>query len=440
MASSSPQIPLRSFRFKIALIILALAFFASVSIGCGGGGGAVPGTGGGGAATPTPTPTPIPTPTPPLGPTAIEVSVGSATVPPGGIFQYQLLLTEPKPIGNSSSRPVLPGSTGPVRGVAVNDASGQAAGIAVIDAAGNVAVKLTSPNITLGTDNTYPVFTMTMPVNATATPGQVFPVSLDGASFLDGTGQSYTILANTPGNLTIGGAGAQSITDAIPGGGLLQDRSAIRVLGIGFTANTRIAIEGTTVLPADTTFVSANEIDVLICNGTVPATATTCPNNGGTFQLDGERVRAINKDTGAVVEYFSYARTDNEAGSSANTLVTEVHPMFSRQTYTTATFPYATDATHFTGLALQNTTAIDATFNVELLDAAGNPLPSSALGVAVRAGKKIVRDIQDLIPVIVGTPATVRIMVASGPPALQMLGMVGNTVAGTVSPVVVTGH
>jgi len=438
MVSSSPQAQSCSRRLGIALSVLTLV--ALISVGCGGGGGAT-GTGGGGG-TPTPTPTPIPTPTPPVGPTAIEVSVGSATVPPGGIFQYQVLLTEPKPIGNSSSRPAMPGSTGPVRGVAVNDASGQAAGIAVIDAAGNVAVKLTSPNVTLGTDNTYPLFTMTMPVNATATPGQVFPVSLNGASFLDSTGQAYTILANTPGNLTIGDAAAQSITDVLPGGGLLPDRSTIRVLGIGFTANTRIAIEGTTVLfvPGETTFVSPNEIDVKICNGVVDPLAVTCPNNGGNFQLDGERVRATNKDTNAVIEYFSYARTVDESGASANLLVTEVHPMFSRQTYTTATIPYVNDATHFTGMALQNTSATDATFNVELLDATGTPLANAALGVTLRAGKKIVRDIQDWIPVVVGTPATLRVTVASGPPALQMLGMVGDTAAGTVSPVVVTGH
>ncbi|HEX7288701.1 MAG TPA: hypothetical protein VF532_21125 [Candidatus Angelobacter sp.] len=369
--------------------------------------------------------------------------MGNAKVPPGGIYQYQVLLTEPKPIGNSSSRPTLPtSSTGPVRGVAVNDTSGQAAGIAVIDAAGTVSVKLISPNGTLGTDNTYPLFTMTMPVNASATPGQVFPATLDSVNFLNGSGQSYTILANTPGNLTIGGTGDQSITDVIPGGGLLADRSTIRVLGLGFTANTKITIEGTTVLfvPGETTFISANEIDVKICNGVVDPLAVICPNNGGTFQLDGERVRAINRDNNAVMEYFSYARTDDESGASATLLAAQSHVMFSRQTYGTAKIPYATDATHFTGFALQNTSATDATFNVELLDNNGNPLPNAVLGVTLRAGKRIVRDIHDWIPVIVGTPATVRVTVASGPPKLQMLGMVGDLAAGSVTPVVVTGQ
>jgi hypothetical protein len=438
--ASSPQPKSQPRRRVVALSLFVL--LALLCVGCGGGNSSNF-TGGGITPTPTPTPTPVPTPTPPVGATSIEVTVGNAKVPPGGMYQYQVLLTEPKPIGNSSSRPTLPSSpVGPVRGVAVNDASGQAAGIAVIDAAGAVSVKLTSPNGTLGTDNTYPLFTMTMPVNATATPGQVFPATLDSVSFLDGAGQSYTILANTPGNLTIGGAGDQSITDVLPGGGLLPDRSTIKVFGIGFTANTRITIEGTTVLfvPGETTFIGANEIDVKICNGVVDPLAVTCPNNGGTFQLDGERVRAINRDTNAIVEYFSYARTDDESGASGTPLATQTHAMFSRQTYATATIPWATDATHFTGFALQNTSATDATFNVELLDNKGNPLPNAALGVTLRAGKRIVRDIADWIPVIVGTPATVRVTVASGPLKLQMLGMVGDIAAGTVTPVVATGQ
>lgn len=439
--ASSPQPKSQPQRHAIALSVFVLS--ALLCVGCSGGGNGF--TGGGGVTpTPTPTPTPVPTPTPPLPPSSIEVTVGNAKVPPLGIYQYQVLLTEPKPIGNSSSRPTLPtSSTGPVRGVAVNDVSGMAAGIAVINAAGAVSVKLTSgsPTVTLGTDNTYPLFTMTMPVNATATPGQVFPATLDSASFFDGAGQSYTILANTPGNLTIGGALDQSITDVVPGGGLLPDRSTIKVLGIGFTANTRITIEGTTVLfvPGETTFVSANEIDVKICNGVVDPLAVTCPNNGGTFQLDGERVRAINRDTNAIVEYFSYARTDDESGASGTTLATQVHAMFSRQTYGTAAIPYVSDATHFTGFGLQNTSGTDATFRVELLDSGGNVLPNSTV-VSVRAGKRIVRDIHDWIPVISGTPATVRVTVVSGPAKLQMLGMVGDLAAGTVTPVVVTGQ
>ncbi|HST76911.1 MAG TPA: hypothetical protein VLN58_00325, partial [Verrucomicrobiae bacterium] len=54
--------------------------------------------------------------------TGVEVAIQNSTIPPGGMFQFQLKLTEPKPIGNSSTRPSIPtGPTGPVRGIALND-------------------------------------------------------------------------------------------------------------------------------------------------------------------------------------------------------------------------------------------------------------------------------------------------------------------------------
>lgn len=416
-------------------------------IGCGGGGTNAGLPPGGGGTTPTPTPTPTPVPNS----TIVSLKVADAVVPPGGIYQYQLLLTEPKPIGNGSTRPGVPaGPRGPVRGlalqvprgVAINDASGQASGVAVVAADGTITVKLTSPltSLTLGTDVSYPLFTMTMPVNTTATPGQVFPVTLDGANsfFLDSSGSQYTEeIAN--GTLTIGGAGDQSITDVIPGGGLLPDRSLVRVLGMGFTPNTRITIEGTNIFfPDDTVFVNSGEIDVKLCNGTVDPAATTCPNTGTSFQLDGERVRAINRDNNKVIEYFSYMRTTDAPGSSANNLVAEVHPMFSRQTFNTATLPYVTDATHFTGLALQNPAAADSTVLIEMLNANGTPLESTT--IVLPASTKIVRDIKDWFTVPFGPQeVTVRATVTTGPP-LQMLGLLGDSVAGTVTPVTVTAQ
>lgn len=412
--------------------------------GCGGGGTNAGLPPGGGGTTPTATPTPTPVPNAAI----VSLRVADAVVPPGGIYQYQLLLTEPKPIGNGSTRPGVPaGPRGPVRGlalqvprgVAINDASGQASGVAVVAPDGTITVKLTSPNITLGTDVSYPLFTMTMPVNTTATPGQVFPVTLDGANslFLDSSGKQYT-QEITNGTLTIGGAGDQSITDVIPGGGLLPDRTLIRVLGLGFTPNTRIAIEGTTILPADTTFVSDKEIDVKLCNGVAEPAPAICPNTGANFQLDGERVRATNKDNNKVVEYFSYMRTADAPGSSANNLVAEVHPMFSRQTFNTATLPYVTDATHFTGLALQNPGATDSTVLIEMLNANNVALESTT--IVLPASTKIVRDIKDWFTVPFGPQeVTVRATVTTGPP-LQMLGLLGDSVAGTVTPVTVTAQ
>jgi hypothetical protein len=374
----------------------------------------------------------------------IGMKVLDTSVPPGGIFQWQLSNTEPKPIGHGSTRPTVP--SGPVRGVAVNDPSGLAVGIAVVNPSPfNIAIQLSSPGTSplFGTNVTYPVVTMSMPLSGSLTPGQTFPISIDTAntSFFSDPSTKYTTLEFAPGTLTIAPAGSLFVSDVIPGGGLLADRSAIKVFGNGFNKDTKVSIEGTAIVPADQTFVNAGEIDVKICNGTVADTATVCPNNGGTFQLDGERVRVKDTNTGFQLEYYTYRRADDVAGSSATALVNLVHPMYSQQTYLSATIPLVNNATQFTGLSLQNTSATDDGIKIELLDA-GNAslanisfiLPGMGTG---NIGKKITRDvIADWFPSPPAGAVTVRMTVTSGLARIQVLGMLGDKNAGTVTPVI----
>src|SRR5580765_3981809 len=137
---------------EVGVALLALAIFSFW--GCGGSSASA------GGRTPTPTPTPVPTPSPtppPLPAGTIGLKVLDTSVPAGGIFQWQLSNTEPKPIGHGSTRPQVP--SGPVRGVAVNDPSGQAAGIAVVNTAvtpTDVKIQVTSPDALLGTNVSYP--------------------------------------------------------------------------------------------------------------------------------------------------------------------------------------------------------------------------------------------------------------------------------------------
>ena len=419
MASGFP-----SRRVPVALPAILLSLI-TVSIGCGGGSGG--GTGG----TPTPTPTPLASPTPTPTPTpataaGVKLSVGSATVPTGGIFQYQLLLTEPKPIGNSSTRPAIPkGPTGPVRGVAVNDASGQAVGIAVINGT-TISVSVDSPNASLGTDVDYPLLVLTMPVTGTS---GTFTMSLDASSlFSDGSTQ-YTILENNPGMLTIGGS--ESITDVIPGGGALKPGDTFSVLGIGFDTSTKIQVNND---PGATwKFVSANQIDVTVGSPCVPDSVPCVP--APSLQLDGDRIRAIKASTNETAEYFSYDRTDDAPGTSKNSLVTLVHPMFSHQLFTVGSFPYTAGGTQFTGIALQNTSTVDATVQIDLLDSAGNALVTPDVEL-VPARTKLARDIAELFATVPANVATVKATVTTGP-AVKMLGMLGDTSNSTVVPVVV---
>jgi hypothetical protein len=68
----------------------------------------------------------------------------------------------------------------------------------------------------------------------------------------------------------------------------------------------------------------------------------------------------VSKDTGSnfTIEYYTYLRADDVAGSSANAQINLVHPMFSRLTYLSATIPLVNSATQYTGLSLQNTNAL----------------------------------------------------------------------------------
>jgi hypothetical protein len=423
--------------FAARLWVVLLAIGIAASWGCGGGSVSA------GGPTPTPTPTPIPTPTPtpaPLPANAIGMKVLSTSVPAGGIFQWQLSNTEPKPIGHGSTRPTVP--PGPVRGVAVNDPSGKAVGIALIptdNSNTNIKIQISSSDALLGTDITYPVVTMSMPLSASLTQGQTFTIGMDTASTIfANASQNYATLEFAPGTLTIAAPGSPYVSDVIPGGGLLPDRSTIRILGANFNANTRVSIEGTTIIPSDLTFVNSGEIDAKICNGTVADGATTCPNNGTSFQLDGERVRVRDQSSNFTIEYYTYLRAEDDPGFSAsgNALVAQVHPMFSRQTYLAATIPLVQTATQFTGLALQNTSAVDDGIKIELLDSSNASLANTSF--ILHAGKKIERDvIKDLFGgTVPNGAAKVQMTVTSGNAPVQALGMLGDTSAGTVSPVV----
>lgn len=414
-------------RVSQMMCFAASSLLVAGSIGCGG--SARGGTGG-----PTPTPTPVvspsPTPTPGAAGT-LSMAVGSATVPTGGIFQYQLLLTEPKPIGNGTTRPNIPsGPVGPVRGVAVNDSSGQAVGIAVIDGT-TMGISINSPGASLGTDVDYPLLVLTMPVVATS--GQ-FPMTMDPSSTFFNGSNEYSILENTPGSLTIGGT--MSITDVIPGGGPMAPGDTVKILGMGFNADTKIQMNNVNL--GATNLVSSTEVDVTIASLCKPEVNPCQP--VASLPLDGDRIRAINTNSNETVEYFSYDRTDDAPGSSNNSLVNLVHPMFSQQHFVTGTFPFKAGGSQFTGVALQNTDAsTGATVQIDLLDVNGNSVASPAAVLLVGARKKLVRDIADLFTGIPSSAVTVKVTVTTGPP-VKMLGMLGDTSSRSVVPVVVTGQ
>ncbi|HLK52500.1 MAG TPA: hypothetical protein VKU42_03540, partial [Candidatus Angelobacter sp.] len=111
-----------------------------------------------------------------------------------------------------------------------------------------------------------------------------------------------------------------------------------------------------------------------------------------------------------------------------------VHPMFSRQTYTSATIPLVNSGTQFTGVSIQNTTGTPVTIDISLAND-GNVNVSSTVQVSLPDRKKITRDV--IADFFGGTvPAGATKIKISSPLAVQMLGMLGDTAAGTVVPVI----
>jgi hypothetical protein len=429
MIKIGKQPSIRLGRLWIALLAITIAGAWS----CGGGSSTA-------TASPTPTPVATPTPTPVASSTVLELKVLDTSVPANGIFQFQLSTTEPKPIGHGSTRPQVP--SGPVRGVAVNDPSGLAVGIAVVNGS-NIAIELSTPNGSVplfGTDVNYPIVTMSMDLSQSTTPmnpGDTFPIAIaaNPIFFPDSSTQSYPEITTAAGVLTIAPAGSPSVNDVIPGGGVLQNGTVIRIIGSGFAANTKVSIEDTAI--THTTFISANEIDATICTDpTVADGAASCPaapGVGPTFHLDGERVRVKDQNNN-VNEYYTYQRADDVAGTPSNTaLISLVHPMFSQQTYTSATIPLVNNATQFTGVSIQNTFGTPLTIAISLANDSNVVL--NTVQVTLPNRQKITRDV--IADFFTGTvPAGATKIIVASPQKVQVLGMLGDKSAGTVVPVI----
>ncbi|HEX7289096.1 MAG TPA: hypothetical protein VF532_23130 [Candidatus Angelobacter sp.] len=344
----------------------------------------------------------------------VSLTVANSMVPPGGMFQYQLMLTEPKPIGNSSSRPTLP--AGSTTGIALNDPIGQTAGVAVLSDAG-IQITTTSPRATFGTspDLDYPILAIAMPVRADAVVGSQFPLSIDLANsfWLDAFGQPYPQEIKA-GKLTIGGT--INISNVVPGGGFQPAGAKVSIFGMGFTPDARVAMEGVNLTTTDYKVVSANQIDVILPDG---------------LRMDGVRVR-VNNRIGERAEYFSYLRTQ-PLGQSANALVNQSYPLFARTTYTSAVLAWIRDATTFTALAAQNPGTSSADITVEMRSATNQVLGSFSFPLPPMS--RITRDLADFFA---QAPSEASSIYVTASRRVQLLGLRGDTAAGAVVPVFVS--
>jgi hypothetical protein len=343
----------------------------------------------------------------------VGLSVNSPTVPPGGLLQMQVSVTEPKPILKGNQRATFstmaaPLPLGPVRDASLYSPAGDVSGVAV-NGAGSTQVFFSSPLTSFGTDIDSPVLTIAIPIRPKATIGQTVPLVLDPSisSWIDPNGQPYPVELS-PGLLTIGGT--LSVSDVAPAWGVIPAGTAITVSGMGFLPTSKVDVNNAIV--ATTSYISANQIQITLTQD---------------FAIEGVRVRVTNPTE--KVSYYPYARS-RAIGRSTHALVAGSYPLFSHSTWTSGYIAPVAAGTTFTAIAIQNLNSITANVTLQLLSSSGGLLGKKNIRMA--ANTRFVRDLNELFPGLVTTGTSLH---ASSDQPVQLLGMLGDDALGTMQPV-----
>jgi hypothetical protein len=343
--------------------------------------------------------------------TPLSLRIGDEIQPPGGMVQMKLFLTEPKPISTGKGRMGISASlASSVEGVSLFSTSGDAAGAAVVHGT-QVQMICIVPSTVLGSNPDFPLMAITSNVRSDAALGSSTTLSIKPSNLvlLDQNGVPYQEEIKS-GSLTI--ANNVSITDVNPGSATVPAGGTVVISGLNFTQTTRVQIKEVNL--ASVTYISPTEMDVTV-SAPVP--------------MQGQQVTVQNPD-GTSAVYYSFQRT-TAAGRGSSPLFNATLPIFENRFWKSATFNLPADtATTYSGVAVQNLQSVSASIKVSLIASDGTTLGTRALSLATN--NRLVRRMTDLIST--PPPAGSHWLVQSNTP-VQMLGLNGDTGAGTVAPV-----
>ena len=340
----------------------------------------------------------------------VAVHIPNETAPAGGVVQMKLLVTEPTPI--SSGRPRFEYDQAmfdDVWGIQLFNPSGSVSGVALINNA-KVSVNYISSSGPLGSD--YPIMTVALHIRPDAAVGSKTQFSLDPSSSWNlGLQGPTTMKPIPPALITVGGS--ISITNVVPGGGILAAGTVVKVFGIGFSSKTQVQLSN--VVASSIVVVSATEIDITL---------------GKTTDMSGKKIHVVNPD-GSQDLYYSYLR-GIALGTSVQPLLAGAVPVFASTTATQAIFaPIAAGkAMQFTGLAIQNPDREPASVTVSLFS--GNQRLMGRQTTLIPSGYRLMRDISELTGGVTPQPGS-YLQVESNQP-VQMFGFLGDNTASTVTP------
>jgi hypothetical protein len=339
----------------------------------------------------------------------ISLHIPDESAPPGGVVQMKFLVTEPTPITSGGPRVPVPSDMA-VDGIQLFNPNGDVSGVAMVGPSLVSIASITSTG-TQGSD--YPIMTIALQLPASISSGSKLSFGLDPSStWALGLLGTATLKPFPPATITVGGS--ISITDVVPGGGVLPAGAVVSVRGIGFQNGTQVQLSN--VKASSISVVSPQEIQIVLAEPT---------------QMTGKKIQVTNPD-GSRDTYFSYMR-GIPLGQSNRTLLATAVPIFSSETHSQAVFAVADSlsASEFTGIAVQNPSLLSATVTFTLFSASNAPLGSST--VVIPSGYRMMRETSELAGVV---PPPGSYLVVSSDTPIQTFGFLGDSVSGTVFPFV----
>jgi hypothetical protein len=302
----------------------------------------------------------------------VSLHIPDEMAPPGGMFQVKLLVTEPTPI--TTGHIIVGVDSSAVCGVQLFSNSGDVSGVARLNG-NDLQVTYNESAGNSGTD--YPIMTIALRVSPDAIPGQSsqFTLAADSSWLLAGYGVAG-MKPITPATLTV--AGSVSITDVVPGGGVLPAGTVVSVRGIGFQAGTQLQVSSMKI--SNPVIVSSTEIRFTVLE---------------TAQMTGKKLEVANPD-GSKDTYFSYMRGVN-VGSSAHSMLAQAIPIFANGYYSQAVYSGLSTGSPaaYTALAIQNGSLGLAHIAVELHQANGDMLGQSSFSLS--SGSRLTEEVSELV-------------------------------------------
>jgi hypothetical protein len=338
----------------------------------------------------------------------VSLHIPDEMAPPDGVVQMKFMVTEPTPISSGGPRFAFAKTFDAVRGIELFQATGDVNGAAVINGS-QVNVFYTSSSGAQGTD--YPVMTVALHVRPDAMPGSQVQFSLDPSStWILGLLGAATLKPVPPANVTVGGT--ISITNVVPGGGILPAGSIVSIQGMGFQPQTQIqlnAIKATSI-----SVVSPNEIQFTLTEAT---------------NMTGQKIQVVNQD-GSQDTYFSYLRGVSLLQSSRSLLQSTV-PIFSSITHSQATYaPMGTlQLNQFSGVAVQNPSLVPAAVTIALYSIQNGLLGSSTINLP--SGYRFIAETSELAH---AAPQLGSYVVVTSTQPVQSLGFIADETQSTLQP------